>query len=114
MGDLDKKIHKIILEGGVEAEFAIVRELCFDPHYVVFEEKGRAFFLYVTRFTRFFLAEGREVFALELKEGDRIQGKDGQILVKKREKLQNEVEVFKVLLKEDSAFFVDGVRVKKS
>ncbi|AIT54793.1 hypothetical protein MEL_180 [Melbournevirus] len=114
MRDLDKKIHKIILDGGGEAEFSTVRELCFDPHYIVFEEKGVAFFSYFTRFTRFFLEDGREVFALELKEGDILQGRDGPIKVKKREKVQSEVEVFKVLLKEDFAFFVDGVRVKKS
>ncbi|BAU80112.1 hypothetical protein A9K97_gp239 [Tokyovirus A1] len=114
MRDLDKRIHKIILDGGKEAEFSMVREFCFEPYYVVFENRGKAFFSYVTRFTRFFLEGGREVFALELKEGDFIQGKDGPILVKKREKLQSEVEVFKVLLKEDFAFFVDSVRVKKS
>nr|WQM87137.1 hypothetical protein [Marseillevirus cajuinensis]WRK65109.1 hypothetical protein MarFTME_064 [Marseillevirus futianmevirus] len=114
MGDLAKDKYKIVLEGGERADFRLVRELCFDPHYIVFEEKGKTFFSYVTRFTRFFLVNGTEVFALELKEGDIVQGKDGDILVKKREKLQSEVEVFKVILKEDLVFFVDGVKVKKS
>lgn len=83
------------------------------PEYIMFMVGGSRIFMYVTRFTRFFRENGDEVYALELKEGDILMGKE-KVVVKQRSKICQQVQMYKPLLSEDIPFFVEGIMVKRS
>ena len=111
--ELSKGNYLVVLEDMETSKFSIVKERHFEVEYIVFQVQDKEFFVYVTRFTRFF-SSGKEVYAFELKKGDVLEGKDFPVTVKEHRKVQNDVEVYKILLSEDKAFFVDGVKVKRS
>ncbi|AQM73237.1 hypothetical protein B1750_gp256 [Noumeavirus] len=111
--ELSKGKYKLVLEDSKICEFRLVKERHYEIEYIVFQVKDKEFFVYATRFTRFFLGE-KEVYAFELKKGDVLEGRDCPVMVKEHRKVQNDVEVYKILISEDKAFFVDGIKVKKS
>ncbi|ALX27498.1 hypothetical protein GMAR_ORF124 [Golden Marseillevirus] len=106
--------HGLVTEDGKVCEFGLVKEKCFEVYHIVLQIGDKEFILYVTRFTRFFRQNGDEAYALELKKGDVLQGREGKVTVKEHRKFHSDIFVYKVLIKEDKAFFVDGVKVKKS
>lgn len=111
--ELSKGKYKVVLEDSEVCEFRLVKERHYEVEYIAFQVKDKEFFVYATRFTRFFL-DKKEVYAFELKKGDVLEGRDYPIIVKEHRKVQNDVEVYKILISEDKAFFVDGIKVKKS